>query len=509
MAFHVCLFFLLLCLAWLWQLAWLYQSPPDTALIERVNLTVRHGVAALARRTWATAKPAPQRLVHLEWWRASSHFVRPHASLRVALVQPRVRGGKLMAQRDLQRTPAMAAGSALFSLAHPSQPKPLIQKAQSSSVQPIGKYGIMLNRRVSAILEHQQEQTMSTTRARVGAIHVFISYSRANFQFVQRLVADLQRSGITVWVDQSGLTPGTPDWETALRDAIGKAHAVILIASEDARKSPYVKDELRLAHDVHHLPIYPLWVAGTQWINCIPLGWGGTQYIDARGGEAQYQAAFHQLIAALSGANPVTSLSPTSTFNHPPLYSNQFSQNEPTSLDTSYPIQSQPTHAGSGRRSATWLIATFVTLLLVGVLIFFTSISHLINSSPGQTGPDLPSPASSTGLPSSGSSTGQLTATPTNFNITRTEGTSNGCFYFSGNGWSCTVTLKNVSNSGTLTWTTDTSPSNVTVSPSTFLLPAQQSMEVTIKIPDNTCGQSDITFKGPQNIIHVTINCSG
>jgi hypothetical protein len=31
----------------------------NTAFIERVNLTVRHGVAALARRTWATAKPSP------------------------------------------------------------------------------------------------------------------------------------------------------------------------------------------------------------------------------------------------------------------------------------------------------------------------------------------------------------------------------------------------------------------------------------------------------------------
>jgi hypothetical protein len=38
----------------------------NTACIERVNLTVRHGVAALARRTWATAKPAPQLLAHLE-----------------------------------------------------------------------------------------------------------------------------------------------------------------------------------------------------------------------------------------------------------------------------------------------------------------------------------------------------------------------------------------------------------------------------------------------------------
>ncbi len=82
----------------------------NTAFIERVNLTVRHGVAALARRTWATAQQGPHLLAHLEWWRAYYHFVRPHASLRVALVQPRERGGNLLAQRYRQRTPAMAAG---------------------------------------------------------------------------------------------------------------------------------------------------------------------------------------------------------------------------------------------------------------------------------------------------------------------------------------------------------------------------------------------------------------
>ncbi len=81
----------------------------NTAFIERVNLTVRHAIAALARRTWATAQQSPHLLAHLEWWRAYYHFVRPHASLRIALVQPRERGGKLVAQRYQQRTPAMAA----------------------------------------------------------------------------------------------------------------------------------------------------------------------------------------------------------------------------------------------------------------------------------------------------------------------------------------------------------------------------------------------------------------
>jgi IS1 family transposase len=82
----------------------------NTAFIERVNLTVRHGIAALARRTWATAQQSPQLLANLEWWRAYYHFVRPHESLRVAFAEPRERGGKRLAQRYRQRTPAMAAG---------------------------------------------------------------------------------------------------------------------------------------------------------------------------------------------------------------------------------------------------------------------------------------------------------------------------------------------------------------------------------------------------------------
>src|SRR5216110_1513713 len=82
----------------------------NTAFIERVNLTIRHGIASLARRTWATAQQSPHLLAHLEWWRAYYHFVRPHESLRVALKQPRERGGKRLAQRYRQRTPAMATG---------------------------------------------------------------------------------------------------------------------------------------------------------------------------------------------------------------------------------------------------------------------------------------------------------------------------------------------------------------------------------------------------------------
>src|SRR5260370_22999558 len=82
----------------------------NTAFIERVNLPVRHGLAALARRTWATAQQSPHLFAHLELWRAYYPDVAPPESLRVAFVEPRERGGKRLAQPDRQRTPALAAG---------------------------------------------------------------------------------------------------------------------------------------------------------------------------------------------------------------------------------------------------------------------------------------------------------------------------------------------------------------------------------------------------------------
>ncbi len=82
----------------------------NTAFVERVNLTIRQGVAALARRTWASAQEAPALLAHLEWWRSYYHFVRLHQSLRVRLTTPIARGGRRAPRQYHQRTPAMAAG---------------------------------------------------------------------------------------------------------------------------------------------------------------------------------------------------------------------------------------------------------------------------------------------------------------------------------------------------------------------------------------------------------------
>ncbi len=125
---------------------------------------------------------------------------------------------------------------------------------------------------------------------------VFLAYSRADSEPVARLRTGLQALGVNIWIDREGLQPGTLDWEEAVREAIRAAQAVLLIASSNARSSRYVKDELRIA-EMYQRPVYPIWVAGVQWMEAIPLGWGGMQYIDAR--EARFQAALSEIVAVL------------------------------------------------------------------------------------------------------------------------------------------------------------------------------------------------------------------
>jgi IS1 family transposase len=95
----------------MWGQRWqLYQTLTElgfsgtigTSFIERLNLTVRQGIAALSRRTWSLAKSQEALLLHVHWWRSYYHLARPHESLRVP-----VPGLK---RRCRERSPAMAAG---------------------------------------------------------------------------------------------------------------------------------------------------------------------------------------------------------------------------------------------------------------------------------------------------------------------------------------------------------------------------------------------------------------
>ena len=81
----------------------------NTAFIERLNLSIRQGVAFLVRRTWGAAQFTSELELHLQWWRGYYHFVRYHESLRVQFSRPIQRKGKQTPRHYRSRTPAMAA----------------------------------------------------------------------------------------------------------------------------------------------------------------------------------------------------------------------------------------------------------------------------------------------------------------------------------------------------------------------------------------------------------------
>jgi signal transduction histidine kinase len=137
--------------------------------------------------------------------------------------------------------------------------------------------------------------------------HVFISYSHADSDFIARFIPDLQNAGINVWIDQQGLRPGTRNWEDALRQAISTASAILLIASPSSRRSNYVQDELAIA-EMYRRPIYPVWSVGDQWIDCIPMGMGKIQFIDAR--DEAYNAAITSITDILSKPSPSSTPEP-------------------------------------------------------------------------------------------------------------------------------------------------------------------------------------------------------
>ena len=345
--------------------------------------------------------------------------------------------------------------------------------------------------------------TLSTSNM-AKTSYVFISYSRNDDAFVQQLSHDLDVRGIATWIDKPRIKAGTPDWDAAIRYAIGNAKAVILIASPASRQSQYVRDELSLATDVYHCPVYPVWATGIQWVDSVPLGRGATQYIDARG--SRYSIGLHELIQALNGAPPVPVRVPPPKVGLQNVYPPSVPYPTQTGSGT-YPTGQQPYVAekGSATKIASTCLGITVAVALIGVILFVVlagPISSFISN------------ITKNGFSSQQAQSGHLLVTPSPLHLTHTDGTHQGCFYLTGSGWTCTMTLRNDASTGSFYWTTTISPDTITMQESKAIVPleAGASTQTDIQIPDNFCtsnGTGTVTFKGPENSVAVNIDCNG
>jgi WD40 repeat protein len=93
--------------------------------------------------------------------------------------------------------------------------------------------------------------------------YVFVSYSRHDKHYVDRLVTYLRDHGFDVWYDEKVAT--AERWRTAIRDRVDGCGVFLIVMSPNSEDSKYVEWEYQRAIDGKR-PIVPLLLAGTPFM---------------------------------------------------------------------------------------------------------------------------------------------------------------------------------------------------------------------------------------------------
>ncbi|MGB1286906.1 MAG: toll/interleukin-1 receptor domain-containing protein, partial [Aggregatilineales bacterium] len=134
---------------------------------------------------------------------------------------------------------------------------------------------------------------------------VFISYSRKNEAFAERLARDLGDAGLDVWLDLRQIQGGE-NWRDEIFRGLERSEFLVALLSPAAVESKWVQREILTARD-QGKRIYPIMVedARDALRASEELKWlRDTQYIDF---EASYEEAFPKLLEALPGGRAIGS----------------------------------------------------------------------------------------------------------------------------------------------------------------------------------------------------------
>ena len=144
---------------------------------------------------------------------------------------------------------------------------------------------------------------------------VFISYSRRNKAFAERLARDLSDAGLEVWVDFRQIHAGEK-WREEIMRGIERSEIVIVALSPQATDSEWVQLEANTARKQGKF-ILPVMAkdASAQLVENHPLHWlTDLQYIAF---EDRYEQAFPELLRALPGKRRVGPYNPVAVENIP------------------------------------------------------------------------------------------------------------------------------------------------------------------------------------------------
>jgi len=124
---------------------------------------------------------------------------------------------------------------------------------------------------------------------------VFISYSRKDLSFVERLAEDLKAASLEVWYDLSGLDGGTR-WGREIQNAIERCQCFVVVLSPNSVESQWVEREFMYAESLKR-KIIPLLYQPCN----TPMWFINLHFIDVQG--TNYDSHFWVILKAL-GVTP-------------------------------------------------------------------------------------------------------------------------------------------------------------------------------------------------------------
>jgi WD40 repeat protein len=132
---------------------------------------------------------------------------------------------------------------------------------------------------------------------------VFVSYSRRNRNFAERLARDLSDAGLEVWIDFRQIHAGEM-WQQEIYRGIQRSEMLVLCLSPDAVISEWVQREVQTAREQGKLIIPVMAVNALAALEAAPsMRWLlDVQFINFEG---RYEEAFPELLNALPGVRRV------------------------------------------------------------------------------------------------------------------------------------------------------------------------------------------------------------
>ncbi len=124
---------------------------------------------------------------------------------------------------------------------------------------------------------------------------IFISYSRVDTEFVTRLINDLTRQGLNVWMDQRNIGAGQR-WDRVIQDALEACDLFMIVLSPHSVESENVLDELSFAINSNKR-IIPILLQNCE----IPYRIARIQFVDFT---RDYQTGFRHLLSEITQQAP-------------------------------------------------------------------------------------------------------------------------------------------------------------------------------------------------------------